>query len=523
MDILTSDYPDTSGTDDDPNPEESDQSTIEDNCDTLTSDDLVKSIVQSLLTSGHKGPKILQILREQHGISMSASTLTRKRQTWALRQVDLPQKPPKLLDPMVRASILSSHSKGLNLKEIQARLNNETGVSVCSRTVKRYMNQLQVKILRNDVADGKVTMVEVYEAVAHAREYLLQDQAGYRRMRTILLRNYKIQIPRQMVYDALKHIDPEGMAARLRQTCKRRIFRTHGPNHVWACDGHDKLKKFGITVYGFIDAWSRKILGLHVHVTNNDPRHIGVYFLQLVQKVGGVPRKVTADHGTETPDMSWYQMKLSHEFAGITLEEAKNRMHHTKSTRNQKIEALWSQMMKQHNRSIIDNIWSHIEAGVYDREDPIQNVDIWVDLTNNSRKRKDHNISLPTGCSPDFSYSTPEAFGTTDQLVVVDVDRVNNYLTNDYPNIDSMFTHTPPWFHNVASRLLSQLGIRFDHITVGNVWNVFGHMIPHIQAHFTLYPPSPVDLLEIPPSPDDEESDYDTEDSHDEQQNEGAE
>ncbi|KAA1117851.1 hypothetical protein PGT21_025517 [Puccinia graminis f. sp. tritici] len=190
-------------------------------------------------------------------------------------------------------------------------------------------------------------------------------------------------------------------------------------------------------------------------------------------------------------------------------------------------------MMKQHNQSIIDNIWSHIEAGVYDREDPIQkllflflwipvfqaSVDIWVDLTNNSRKRKDHKISLPTGCSPKFSYGTPEAFGTTDQLVVVDVDRVNNYLTNDYPNIDSMFTHTPPWFHNVASRLISQLGIRFDHITVGNVWNVFGH----IQAHFTLYPPSPVDLLEIPPSPDDEESDYDTEDSHDEQQNEGAE
>jgi hypothetical protein len=162
------------------------------------------------------------------------------------------------------------------------------------------------------------------------------------------------------------------MKARLRQTCKRRVFRTYGPNHVWAIDGHDKLKRFGITVYGIIDAWSRKILGLYVHVTNNDPRHVGVYFLNLVLKIGGVPLKVTADHGTETCHVSTYQMKLSHQFGGISLEEAYTQMHHTKSTRNQKIEALWSQMMKQHNRAIIDNIMVAIENHSYDPKDPIQ-------------------------------------------------------------------------------------------------------------------------------------------------------
>jgi hypothetical protein len=79
-----------------------------------------------------------------------------------------------------------------------------------------------------------------------------------------------------MVYKILKDIDPEGMKAWLRQTCKRRVFHTYGPNHIWSCDGHDKLKRFGIIVYGFIDAWSQKILGMFVHVTNNDPRHVGV-------------------------------------------------------------------------------------------------------------------------------------------------------------------------------------------------------------------------------------------------------
>ena len=59
-----------------------------------------------------------------------------------------------------------------------------------------------------------------------------------------------------------------------------------------------------------------------------------------------------------------YQMKLSHEFGGISLEEAQTRMHHTKSTQNQKIEALWLQMMKQHNWSIIDNSVTHQENGI---------------------------------------------------------------------------------------------------------------------------------------------------------------
>ncbi|EFP79073.2 uncharacterized protein PGTG_05029 [Puccinia graminis f. sp. tritici CRL 75-36-700-3] len=118
-------------------------------------------------------------------------------------------------------------------------------------------------------------------------------------MRMILMREYDIQIPQRLVYDVLREIDPEGMAARLRGVCKRRIYRTNGPNHIWSSDGHDKLKCFGLTIYGFVNAWSRKILGMFVHVTNNNPRHIAVYFLQLASKAGGVPLLLTT--------RLWYQ------------------------------------------------------------------------------------------------------------------------------------------------------------------------------------------------------------------------
>ncbi|EFP91905.1 uncharacterized protein PGTG_17932 [Puccinia graminis f. sp. tritici CRL 75-36-700-3] len=152
---------------------------------------------------------------------------------------------------------------------MQVRLYKETGVEVSVRTVQRYMKKLGVKLLQNDLLDGKVTINRVLEAITNARENLLQNNAGYRRMRMILMRHYNIRVPRQNFYYALKQIDPDGMALRLRQACKRHIYRTLGSNHIWACDEHDKLKPFGITIYGFIDAWSRKILGMFVHVTNN--------------------------------------------------------------------------------------------------------------------------------------------------------------------------------------------------------------------------------------------------------------
>jgi len=48
---------------------------------------------------------------------------------------------------------------------------------------------------------------------------------------------------------------------------------------------------------------------MYAHVTNNDPMHVGVYFLTLVAESGGIPLKVTTDHGTETMDMATYQIQ----------------------------------------------------------------------------------------------------------------------------------------------------------------------------------------------------------------------
>ncbi|KAA1124195.1 hypothetical protein PGTUg99_003831 [Puccinia graminis f. sp. tritici] len=492
--IVVTDYSEFSGSDDET--DSSDTQDASNNSDALNeNEDPWKIIITDLLSQGHKGPAIVTILRETHDYEISLSTLARKRKMWGLQLRDLPKKPR----PAIRASIVSSHSKGLQLKEIQARLLKETGVDVSVRTIKRYMSQLNLKQLANDLAQGIVTRQQVNDCISHIRTDLLSTASGYRVVTKILKTYYSIRLPRTVVYNILQEIEPDAVEARRRQACKRRVYRTHGPNHIWSCDGHDKLKRFGLCIYGFIDAWSRKILGMFVHVTNNDPRHIGVYFLQLVKAAGGIPLKVTTDYGTETIDMSALQMMLSYQNTpALTMEEAKLRMHFTKSTHNQKIESLWSQLMKQHNQAIINNIMPEIENGDYDENDYLQknlflflwlpvlqtSLDRWVHLKNETRKRKDRRIELPTGFAPEFLYGTPEHFGTEDHLVPIPVSRIENLLLEHYPDREEMFRQTPPWFHETAMSIMNRIGLRFSNITIGTVWLAFYEMLPHIRQQF---------------------------------------
>ncbi|KNF00715.1 hypothetical protein PSTG_06129 [Puccinia striiformis f. sp. tritici PST-78] len=206
----------------------------------IASEDALRNTMGELLVLGHKAPRIIQILLVQHGISISPSTLTRKRQLWGLRQNKIPKPAVSELSPPIHNSLLSSYSKGLNLQEIQAQLTQETGITVTIQSIKLYLSRLNLRLNGDDRADGKVTLKQVYEAIDHIQKYLLHNNTGYRRVKTLLMRNYSIRIPRRVVYELLKGVDPEGVTGRLMQTCKRRVFHVRGPNHVWAIDGVER-------------------------------------------------------------------------------------------------------------------------------------------------------------------------------------------------------------------------------------------------------------------------------------------
>lgn len=60
-----------------------------------------------------------------------------------------------------------------------------------------------------------------------------------------------------------------------------------GPNDEWSADGHDKLKKIGIAIYGFRDKATGYWLSLRV-VPNNRLNIVITYlYLSLVEEKGG--------------------------------------------------------------------------------------------------------------------------------------------------------------------------------------------------------------------------------------------
>ncbi|KAI7960638.1 hypothetical protein MJO29_005706 [Puccinia striiformis f. sp. tritici] len=62
---------------------------------------------------------------------------------------------------------------------MNARLYADTGVEVGHRTVQRYLKRLDLKLLPNDILDGKVTMDQVYNAIHDAwNNRTAQDIAG---------------------------------------------------------------------------------------------------------------------------------------------------------------------------------------------------------------------------------------------------------------------------------------------------------------------------------------------------------
>ncbi|KNZ45974.1 hypothetical protein VP01_7651g1, partial [Puccinia sorghi] len=113
-----------------------------------------------------------------------------------------------------------------------------------------------------------------------------------------------------------KTLDPVGVDNRSKRVLKQRVFKTPGPNFI-----------------------CHKILGIYVQVTNNDPCHIGYYYLKLVKSCGGIPRRTSTDQGSETIHMASHQINLTAQYNPKSTNSTKSHLF-TKSTHNQKIEFL---------------------------------------------------------------------------------------------------------------------------------------------------------------------------------------
>lgn len=88
----------------------------------------------------------------------------------------------------------------------------------------------------------------------------------------------------------MKELCPEGFIIRHPDFRTTKIHNgkviSIGPGEGWSCDGHEKLKQMGYSIYGIRDVWG-KILAYRL-VPNARNEHIAEYvYLCAVREAGG--------------------------------------------------------------------------------------------------------------------------------------------------------------------------------------------------------------------------------------------
>ena len=148
-----------------------------------------------------------------------------------------------------------------------------------------------------------------------------------------------LRIPRVIVEDLLKEMDPQGTELRKKHRLKRRTYQNPGPNYAWHIDGYDKLKQWGFRLHGAIDGFSRRIMWLKVARSNNSPHKIASFYVQTVSEQGMCPVELITDLGTENGLAASIQS---------FFRDNPDANRYVASPRNQRIEGWWSFYSKSH-------------------------------------------------------------------------------------------------------------------------------------------------------------------------------
>lgn len=247
------------------------------------------------------------------------------------------------------------------------------------------------------------------------------------------LRKEGFQVPRQIVQNILKDLDPLGIEARKAHKLRRRLYKNPGPNYAWHIDGYDKLKPWGFPIHGCIDGFSRKVMWLHVSRSNKSPDRIASMFLNAVQQTHGAPKELVTDLGTENGIAAAAQ---------AFFNDNADSHRYVPSTRNQRIESWWSYFSKTRT-SWWRNFFKDLEfQGIIDLTCDLNRqllyycfntviqseLDDIVEHWNTHYIRKSRHDCIAG--RPDSIFYLPERFGGLDQKVQVD-DRDIAYIRDN--------------------------------------------------------------------------------------------
>lgn len=120
------------------------------------------------------------------------------------------------------------------------------------------------------------------------------------------VRSLAVRETRHNVRLSMGRVDPIGQEMRKIKKIVRRTYSVAGPNHLWHCDGHHKLIKYGLVTLGCIDGYTRCITYLRCCTNNKSSTAVAL----LKNAVGeyGMPSRMRGDRGVENYDIARYML-----------------------------------------------------------------------------------------------------------------------------------------------------------------------------------------------------------------------
>ena len=123
--------------------------------------------------------------------------------------------------------------RGYPYDAIVGLLNKKEGLHMCVRTLKRHLKSLGLR------RKGNARMIDD----STVRTAILEEMrgpgglSGYRSIWHALRLRHHIHVPRKLVAEIMKEIDPVGVEERRSRRLKRRTFNSKGANDSWHMDG----------------------------------------------------------------------------------------------------------------------------------------------------------------------------------------------------------------------------------------------------------------------------------------------
>lgn len=342
--------------------------------------------------------------------------------------------------------------------EIVALLRFCHNINVSLRHLKRLLRQLNLRRRRQESPIEDIAQIILRELEGSGRNI------GYRLMWHRLNNIYGLRVTQETTRRMIRIIDPDGVSRRTAHRLQRRLYMCPGPNHTIHIDGYDKLKPYGIAIHGAVDGFSRKILWLQACYSNNNPRLVVKYYLDFIRRLQGVPKVVRADRGTENTLIHRLQVALRWHHGDGRAKE--NSFQYGRSTANQRIECMWSQLRRMSMTYWINLFKDFRDQGIFDNSNQIQvecvrfcflaliqkELDSIVLQWNQHRIRQQRQNECPSG-KPDLLYYIPEAFGATDHKMSLD------YSEEDLSQFEREYVEQIPRYgcHDAFANALTEL------------------------------------------------------------------